>query len=116
MALTLTIWHNSRCSKSRQTLALLREQGVEPIVRNYLEDAPNRAEIDRAATCLGLSAAKFLRRGETEYKQSGLSNASSEDEIRDAMARFPKLIERPIVFSGDRAAPGRPPENVLSLL
>ena len=114
--MSMTIWHNPRCSKSRQTLQLLTDNGIDPTVRLYLVDPPSRDEIDQAANVLGLSAREFLRKNEPDFKTAGLSGSSDEDAIRDAMATYPKLIERPIVFSSDRAVIGRPPENVLALL
>ena len=111
-----TIYHNPRCSKSRTTLALLQEQGIEPAVVLYLETSPAEDEIRGLLSKLGISAAQLVRRGEEEYKSAGLGQGSSEDELIAAMAECPKLIERPIVVSGDRAVLGRPPENVMSLI
>ena len=111
-----TIYHNPRCSKSRNTLALLEENGVNPDVVLYLETAPDRAEIEGLLSKLGLAAAQLVRRGEDEYKAAGLGKDSSDEEIVAAMAEHPRLIERPIVVRGDRAVLGRPPENVLALL
>ena len=110
----LTIWHNPRCSKSRQTLALIEAR--EPTVRLYLTDAPSEAELRAAATALGVAPIKMMRTGEPEFKAESLSQDSSEDTLFAAMARMPKLIERPIVFAGEKAVIGRPPEAVLSLL
>ena len=111
-----TIYHNPRCSKSRNTLALLQEKGVEPEVVLYLDTAPDAGQIRDLLDKLGLRASELVRRGEADYKACGLSGDSSEDEVLDAMASHPKLIERPIVVRGDRAVLGRPPENVLELL
>ncbi len=111
-----TIYHNPRCSKSRATLALLEERGIEPEVLLYLETSPDRAEIRRLLDQLGIPAAQLVRRGEDAYKAAGLSNDSSDEALIAAMAEHPKLIERPIVVHGDRAVLGRPPENVLGLL
>jgi arsenate reductase len=115
MAVTVTIWHNPRCSKSRQTLALLRENGVEPEVRLYLEDAPSPAELDAALEVLGLPPSGLVRKGEAEFKALGLKGAP-EEAVLAAMAAHPRLIERPVVFKGGRAVLGRPPEAVLELL
>lgn len=112
---SFTIYHNPRCSKSRNTLALLQEKGVEPTIVLYLEDSPDQAAIQALLKKLGLSAGQLVRSGEDEYKSSGLSADSSEADVIAAMAAHPKLIERPIVISGDRAVLGRPPENVLEL-
>lgn len=111
-----TIYHNPRCSKSRNTLALLEENGIAPRVVLYLETPPDEAQIRDLLKKLEISAADLLRRGEAEYKESGLDRESSEQEIIAAMARHPKLIERPIVVKGRRAVLGRPPENVLELI
>jgi arsenate reductase len=111
-----TIYHNPRCSKSRNTLALLQENGIEPQVILYLETAPDETEIALLLDKLGISAAQLVRRGEEAYKTSGLSADSSDAELISAMARHPKLIERPVVVCGDRAVLGRPPENVLALI
>ncbi|WP_322867042.1 arsenate reductase (glutaredoxin) [Aquicoccus sp. G2-2] len=112
----MIIWHNPRCSKSRQTLALLEERGHSPDVRRYLEDAPSEAELRAAAKVLGLSPLAMMRTAEPEFKAEGLSERSDEAALFAAMARVPKLIERPIVFAGDKAAIGRPPEAVLDIL
>jgi arsenate reductase len=110
-----TIYHNPRCSKSRATLALLQERGIEPAVRLYLETPPDEAEIRSLLQKLGFSAAQLVRRGEEAYKVQGLGPESSEAELVAAMATHPKLIERPVVVHGGRAVLGRPPENVLEL-
>jgi len=111
-----TIYHNPRCSKSRTTLALLEERGVQPNVVLYLEAVPDEAEIRSLLDKLGMSAGQLVRRGEQAYKAAGLGKGSSEDELIAAMAAHPKLIERPVVVCGDRAVLGRPPENVLGLI
>ncbi|WP_136439548.1 arsenate reductase (glutaredoxin) [Pacificoceanicola onchidii] len=112
----LILWHNPRCTKSRQTLALLEERGVTLRIRKYLEDAPSLAEIEAAQAALGVSAIEMMRPKEAVFKEMGLSKADDDATLRAAMAEQPKLIERPILFAGDRAAIGRPPEQVLSLL
>jgi arsenate reductase len=109
-----TIWHNPRCSKSRQTLALLEDNGHRPTVRLYLKDAPTRAEIEAILIKLGMSASQLLRKGENAFKDLQLA-AASDDQILDAMVENPVLIERPIVLHDGRAAIGRPPESVLAL-
>jgi arsenate reductase (glutaredoxin) len=111
-----TIYHNPRCSKSRQTLALLEEKGIEPRVILYLETSPNVKEIKDLLAKLGMTAGQLVRRGEDAYKQCGLGSESSDAQILSAMAAHPKLIERPIVVKGKRAVLGRPPENVLGLI
>lgn len=113
----ITIFHNPRCSKSRQTLQLLQGQGIEPNIRLYLEDAPNAEEIKNILKKLDISPRELLRKGEDAYKENNLSNKDlSDDALINAMAEFPKLIERPIVINGDQAKLGRPPEQVLDIV
>lgn len=112
---SVTIWHNPRCSKSRQTLALLQDRGVEIVERRYLEAPPTRDEITAALSALGISAGELLRRGEAQFKSLELGKDAPDAALLDAMAEHPVLIERPIVFKGSRAVLGRPPENVLAL-
>lgn len=112
-----TIYHNPRCSKSRQTLALLEENGIKPDVVLYLEDSPNAESLAVILAKLGISARELLRKGEEAYKSLELKNeALSESQLIEAMVQHPKLIERPIVIKGEQAVLGRPPENVLSLI
>lgn len=113
--MSIVIWHNPRCSKSRQTLALLQENGVSPDIRLYLENPPTQAELARALDALGMVPSQLLRKGETEYKALGLKTAS-EDQCLAAMVAHPRLIERPIVLNGEKAALGRPPENCLGVI
>lgn len=116
-AMTITIFHNPRCSKSRATLALLHEQGLQPQIRLYLDEPPDAAELRSILDRLGLTARELLRKGEAEYREQGLADKTlSEDQLIAAMAATPRLIERPIVLAGDRAAIGRPPEAVLGIL
>jgi len=112
---SVTIWHNPRCSKSRQTLALLQDRGVEIVERRYLEAPPTRDEITAALSALGISAGELLRRGEAQFKSLELGKDAPDAALLDAMAEHPVLIERPIVFKDHRAVLGRPPENVLAL-
>ncbi|MFT4517868.1 MAG: arsenate reductase [Halioglobus sp.] len=112
----VTIYHNPRCSKSRTTLALLEESGVQPSIVLYLESPLGKGEIKGLLQKLDMVASQLVRKGEDDYKASGLSAASSEEDVLAAMAQCPKLIERPIVVKGDRAVLGRPPENVLGLI
>lgn len=114
--MTTTIWHNPRCSKSRLTLALLEEQGTEPVVKLYLEDAPSLAELELVVGQLGMSPWELLRRGEKIFRELGLTKESGDHALISAMSQHPILIERPVVIHGASAALGRPPENVLSLL
>lgn len=114
--MTLTIYHNPRCSKSRQTLALLEEKGVTPRIVEYLKTPPDPATLAKLAAALG-GARAMLRKGEAEYKELGLADAGkSEQALLKAMHAHPILIERPIVTDGKRAIIGRPPEAVLALL
>ncbi|MBI5833321.1 MAG: arsenate reductase (glutaredoxin) [Armatimonadetes bacterium] len=113
----VTIYHNQRCSKSRCTLDLLREHGVEPQVINYLETPPTAEELDRLLELLGLQPRQLMRRGEAPYRELDLDNPElSREALLAAMVANPILIERPIVVNGDRAALGRPPEQVLDVL
>ena len=110
------IYHNPRCSKSRQTLALLNEQGVDPEIVLYLDAIPSADELKSVIKKLGISARQLLRKGEEAYKEQNLADETLTDsQIIDAMISAPKLIERPIVIKGDKAVLGRPPENVLEL-
>ena len=115
--MTVTIYHNPRCSKSRQTLALIEEQGVTPRIVKYLEMPPSAAELKRVLKKLGLKPRDILRKGEERYAELGLQDTALKDEaLIAAMVTNPILIERPIVVSGDKAALGRPPETVLEIL
>jgi len=115
--MTITIFHNPRCSKSRATLALLQEHGVEPEIRLYLDDPPDAAELRSILARLGLTARELMRKGEAEYREQRLAEEDlSEEQLIAAMAATPRLIERPIVLAGKRAAIGRPPEAVLEIL
>lgn len=113
----ITIYHNPRCSKSRQTLALIEARGITPQQIRYLESPPTVTELKTLLGKLGISARELLRTGEEEYRALGLSDASlPEDTLLRAMTENPRLIQRPIVVHGDRAVLGRPPENVEQLL
>jgi len=113
----LTLYHNPRCSKSRSTLQLLEDRGVQPTLVRYLETPPNAEQLRDLLSKLGISARQLLRTGEDEYRELNLANtALSDADLIDAMAAHPRLIERPILVAGDRAVIGRPLENVLELL
>lgn len=113
----VTIYHNPRCSKSRQTLELVQQQGIEPEVRLYLQDVPSTDEIAQVLAKLKIPARQLLRKGEDAYKENNLSDEGlSEQALIEAMHKFPKLIERPIVIKGNQAKLGRPPEQVLEIL
>ena len=112
-----TLYHNPRCSKSRQTLQLLEERGIAPEIVLYLENSPDAETLRGLLSKLGISARQLLRKGEAEYKERGLADESlSEAALIQAMVDAPKLIERPIVVRGDRAVLGRPRENALELI
>lgn len=113
----MKIYHNPRCGKSRQTLALIREAGVEPEIVEYLKTPPSRAELDRLLKLLDMQPQELMRKGEKVYKELGLGRRTlTRKEAIDVMVENPILIERPIVVEGDRAVLGRPPENVNELL
>jgi len=112
----ILLLHNPRCSKSRATEALLEQAGVTFRTRRYLEEPLSRAELAELARRLDRPATDFVRRGQAEFAQAGLDAGSTEDEVLDAMAAHPVLMERPILVRGDRAAIGRPPENVRELI
>jgi arsenate reductase len=112
----VTIYHNPRCSKSRQTVELLRERGIDPHIVEYLKTPPSLAELKRLVTLLGVSPKELVRRKEPEYEKAGLSEDANDAQLLRAMIEHPVLIERPIVVAGDKAALGRPPENVLKIL
>jgi arsenate reductase len=113
----VTLYHNPRCSKSREALNLLREQGHEPEVILYLETPPNAKTLKAIVEKLGISARELLRKGEDAYKDLNLADEKlSEAALIKAMVENPKLIERPIAINGDKAVIGRPPENVKSIL
>ena len=111
------IYHNPRCSKSRQVLQLLREAGIEPTIVEYLKTPPGKEEIMKLSQLLGLRPKDFVRRVEKDFKDNHLSEFLEEDDkIIEAMSLFPKIIERPIVISGAKAVIGRPLENVQELI
>ena len=115
--MSLTIYHNPRCSKSRQTLELIRQAGIEPVVREYLHEPLSAKEINSLLIQLGLSAREIMRKGEETYKQQELSDTSLTDDILiTAIVNSPILLERPIVSDGNKAIIGRPPENVNQLI
>lgn len=115
--MALEIWHNPRCSKSRQTLALVREQGLEPTIIEYLKTPPTVERLQQVLAMLELTPRQLMRSKETDYKAQGIDNdALTDDQLITALIEFPKLIERPVVINGDQAAIGRPPEQVLEIL
>ena len=110
------MYHNPRCSKSREVLGLLRERGIEPEIIDYLKTPPDAATIKKLIKQLGGAPHALLRTKEAAYAQSGLDASSSADAVAKAIAAEPVLLERPVVVVGDRAAIGRPVDNVLALL
>jgi len=115
--MSVQILHNPRCSKSRQTLALLEENGVTPEVIEYLKTPPSAEQLAEIINKLGVSVRDIIRTKETEYKESGADAQDlSDSEIINILVATPKLIERPIVINNEKAAVGRPPENVLAIL
>lgn len=115
--MSLTIYHNPRCSKSRQTLALLRDRGFEPEFVDYLAQPPSPPELKRIIDRLGISAREVVRTGEAAYKTLGLADRSpDDDELIELVCRHPKLLQRPIVVVGNQARIGRPPEAVEAIL
>tara|TARA_Y100000748_G_scaffold79026_1_gene65263 strand:+ start:808 stop:1158 length:351 start_codon:yes stop_codon:yes gene_type:complete len=111
------IYHNPRCSKSRQALQLLREAGIEPTIIEYLKRPLRKEDLKNISQLLGLRPKDFVRKIEKDFKDNRLSERLDDDDnIIEAMLLFPKIIERPIVVSGGRAVIGRPPENVQELI
>jgi arsenate reductase (glutaredoxin) len=116
MPKSVAIYHNPKCTKSRETLALLREHGVEPKVIEYLKEPPSAAQVKALISALGIAPHELLRTKEEPYKAHALSKSSSADAVAKAIAADPILLERPVVVVGKKAVIGRPPENVLPLL
>ena len=112
----IQIWHNPRCSKSRNALNLLEEKGIEANVIKYLDSTPSKEELKEVLKKLGISAKELLRTSEDIYKELNLKNENDEEKIIDAMLLHPKLIERPIIIKGDKAVIARPIENLEELL
>ncbi|HEY0635163.1 MAG TPA: arsenate reductase (glutaredoxin) [Gammaproteobacteria bacterium] len=115
--MTTTLYHNPRCSKSRQTLELLRERGVEPVVIEYLKSPPTKEQLKEALRLLGIGPRDLLRRSEMEYTAHNLDNPDLDDEaVIEVMLAHPILIERPIVIHDGKAVIGRPPERILEIV
>nr|WP_320134827.1 arsenate reductase (glutaredoxin) [uncultured Amphritea sp.] len=115
--MSVEIYHNPRCSKSRATLALLEEKGITPNIRLYLENPPTEEQLADVISQLGINPRELLRKGEAEYKENNLNDDSlSDQQIIALMVQFPRLIERPIVITNGQARIGRPPESVLEIL
>lgn len=114
--MTLTIWHNPRCTKSRQALDLMRCRGVEPEIVEYLKKPPSRAELRRVIELLGVKPRELMRKGESAYRERGLADVKSDEELIEAMTHDPILIERPVIIGDNRAVIGRPAEKLLELV
>ncbi len=115
--MTITIWHNPRCGKSRETLALLQKKGIKPTIREYLKEPPTKAEVTKLIDLLGGNPQDLIRDGEDEFKMLRKKKVDlGKAEIAAAIAAHPILLQRPVVVAGARAAIGRPPEAVLPLL
>ena len=113
----IILYHNPRCSKSRQTLALIEDRGIEPTIVEYLKTPPNHQQLDSILRGLELEPRGLMRTKEAEYKELGLADSAlSRDQLIEAMIENPKLIERPILVVGDQIVVGRPPENALTIL
>lgn len=111
-----TIWHNPRCSKSRQTLQLLKDKGFNPVIVDYVNEAPAKTEIEDVLELLGMNAVDLMRTNDARFKEAGLAKTDPAETLVDAMVAQPILIERPVVLHNGRAALGRPPESVLDIL
>lgn len=115
--MSVTIYHNPRCTKSRETLELLQKKGIKPVVIEYLKDPPGRKQLTDILDQLGMSPRDLMRTKEPVYQEKKLDNKSlTKDQLITAMLADPILIERPIVLANGKAAIGRPPENVLKIL
>ena len=111
------IYHNPRCSKSRQTLSLLRENGIEPEVVEYLKTPLQKKELQIISNAVGLKPASFVRKNENDYKENGIAEYLDDDEkVFQYIEKYPKIMERPIVVSNGIGVIGRPPSNVLGLI
>ncbi len=114
--MSVQIWHNPRCSKSRTTLALLQDRGIDPEIIDYRKTPPDESALREALAKLGRTPIEIMRSGDKLFKELGLSKTDDPDVLIRAMAEHPMLIERPIVLANGKAAIGRPPESVLDIL
>ncbi len=112
----VTIWHNPRCSKSRNAAALLEEKGIDAEVVKYLDTPPTKEELTAVLKMLGITARELMRTKEDIYKELNLKEVTDEDKLIEVMVENPKLIERPIVIKDGKAAIGRPLENIVEIL
>ncbi|NPA28627.1 MAG: arsenate reductase (glutaredoxin) [Epsilonproteobacteria bacterium] len=116
MANDIIIWHNPRCSKSREALKLLQEEGIEPQIYKYLDEKPTKEQIQAVLAMIGAKPRDIMRTKEAIYKELGLKEVDDDEKLIEAMAEHPKLIERPIVIKGNQAVLGRPPQKVIELV
>ena len=117
MADSIKIFHNPRCSKSRMAMELLTEKGVQADIVEYLNNPPAKQELEEILDMLKIEPRQLMRSHESEYKENNLADETlSRDQLIEAMMKFPKLIERPIVICNGKAAIGRPPETILEIL
>lgn len=114
--MAIQIWHNSRCSKSREALKLLEENGINAEIVKYLDTPPSKEELIEVLKMLGITARELMRTKEDIYEALNLKDVTAEDKLIDAMVQNPKLIERPIVIKDGKAVIGRPVENILEIL
>ncbi len=114
--MSFTIYHNPRCSKSRQTLQLLQDNGIEPTIVEYLKTPPSQSELKNILDLLGKPAKDIVRTNEDAFKQSEVSLDSPDNELIQAIVEHPAILQRPIVLANGKAAIGRPPESVLGIL
>ena len=113
----IIIYHNSKCSKSRKALEIIRSKNIEPTIILYLKSNLSKTEVKNLLSKLGLSIRDILRTGEDEYKKNNLKNENlRDDKLIEFLIKFPRLLERPIVVKNNKAVIGRPPENILTLL
>ena len=117
LTMRVKIYHNPRCSKSRQTLAILQGRGIEPEIIEYLIHPPSNAQLEKILALLSMEPRDLMRKKEPEYRDNHLDDPGlTREQLIDAMVQHPKIIERPIVINNDKAALGRPPENVVEIL
>jgi len=114
--MSYTIYHNPRCTKSRQGLAYLKERGIDPIIKEYLKEVPTKEELSEVVKRLGIKAEDLIRKTEADYKDKFKGRSLSDEEWIDAMLQYPKLIERPIIIHGNKAVVARPTERIDELL
>ena len=114
--INIKIYHNPRCSKSRQALKIIRNHGYEPEVIEYLKYPLSKIELESISQSLGVRPKEFVRKNESEFKDNNLHENLEDDDLFEAMSKFPKIMERPIIISDLGAVIGRPPENVLRVL